>query len=185
MFDYKRRWEISIHESAHLVIGLLLAANSDEKAAAILLSQDGGVAPLPTSLSEFNLAVAVAAGPQAEELLRFAPVPDRQPDAPADVSDLRTFPKTPTGQESKATESKSDSVRIAEYCIAGCSSRPWKWLQNYDSVVGDSRWKVLEHESLILAVAERVFRNGCWLGSRDDLNSIENNRPATDSPVAV
>ncbi|NLF09678.1 MAG: hypothetical protein GX594_17105 [Pirellulaceae bacterium] len=184
--DLQTRWRVSIHESGHLAVGLLLAADPSERAAAIIESRAGdGCAPIPKSLGHFDRMIAVASGPAADEMLEREPVPPLPVTRgrPVNVSSLPVFPDEPReGGEGTAKEkSDPDEVRIAEWCIEGCARRPWEWLRNHENITTEARRMVMEHRAAILAVAREVFRDGVWVGSRDDLDLLNFNAP-TDSP---
>ncbi|NLF10128.1 MAG: hypothetical protein GX594_19435 [Pirellulaceae bacterium] len=175
--DLQTRWHVSIHESGHLVAGLLLATDPTEKAAAIIGSNFGdGCAPLPTSLGRYGFILAVAAGPAADEMLEREPVPPMPVTRgrPVNVSSLPVFPDEPRKDREETAKEKSDpdEVRIAEWCIEGCARRPWEWLRNYENITAEARRMVMEHRASILTIAREVFRDGCWIGSSNDLRKI-------------
>ena len=187
MTDLQTRWTVSVHEAAHCTIGLLLATDPTEKAAAIIGSHFGdGCAPLPTSLGRYGFILAVAAGPAAVELFECEPAPPMPVTRgrPVNVSSLPVFPDEPReGGEGTAKEkSDPDEVRIAEWCIEGCARRPWEWLRNHENITTEARRMVTEHRAAILAVAREVFSDGVWVGGRDDLDLLNFNAP-TDSPT--
>ena len=172
MTDLQTRWHVSVHEAGHLVVGLLLAADPTEKAGAIVESHNGdGCAPIPKSLCRFDRMIAVAAGPAAAELF-WHELPPPLPTVAADVSALPVYPPMPLPEREKAEPPKvadSDAIVLARGCIENCERHPWRWVQNFTAFTTQARLLVLDNRAKVLAVATRVFREGCWLGSRNDL----------------
>ncbi|NLF09391.1 MAG: hypothetical protein GX594_15635 [Pirellulaceae bacterium] len=180
--DLQTRWHVSIHESGHLVAGLLLAADPTEKAGAIIESRAGdGCAPIPKSLDHFDRMIAVAAGLAAAELF-WHELPPPLPTVAADVSALPVYPPMPLTEREKAEPPKvadSDAIVLARGCIENCERHPWRWIQNYTTFTTQARLLLLDNRTKVLAVAREVFRDGVWTGNRNDLLNF--NAP-TDSP---
>jgi hypothetical protein len=171
-FDPLPRKLVSIHEAGHAVVGLVLAPDPTELGLAILTADHSGNAPLPTGLNQDGYIAAVAAGPIATALLkdRFQPQePEPKPEespVPLPVHPI----KLPDGSTATVPPgSVSDEVLIAQDCIKHVEGKPWRWIENYETLMEWVTHLVVKHAPLILAVAQKVYAEGRWIGSREDL----------------
>ena len=183
--NLKIRWHVAIHESAHLVVGLMLTADENSRAGAIITGHNGdGQAPLPT-LCRYDFLITTAAGSIATELLENSPVPQLPERVTADISSLCVFPKKPLPDREPIEEPEvdSDEVVIALACIEGCQKRPWEWVRNYTNYTSEARRLVCENREAILKVASKVFCAGYWIGNRKTLELFLENQ--TTHPAAV
>jgi hypothetical protein len=167
----------ALHESGHVVVGLVLCNDPTATAAAILESAGNGIAIQPREICAEASAAVIAAGSVAEELLldQFCP---REPEPVANTVSLPTFPPPapPTGAGGTPEASRDvvgDAIALAQHCIAdGRAAHPWKWLREHADVMNHARAEVLRHRAAILAVAENIYLEGFWTGTRNDIETL-------------
>lgn len=163
--DRQERWTVAIHESGHIVAGYVLGATLYS---AEIVNHCGAASY--NGLCRFDDAMAIAAGPAAEEAFADVPPPATDP-APVDLPQLaqRRAAGAPPHSTILATNPLgiwvSDARRLAEWATYGIEDEPERWAGRvYASRVYGDRI-VRDHAELVLKVARELFHRGLLLAA--------------------
>ena len=149
------RWRTCLHEAGHAVAGQALstrpvkAAVYDDNLGAAYLDFSG----VPRTFEE---ALAVAAGPAAEELAELHAPPQATPPVALAVA----YPERTGPLMAQLRESLSDTVAIARWCIGGIENQPDRWAKRPCWIHREARFFVSQHQHEIVEVAKRLFGTG-------------------------
>lgn len=166
--ERQERWRLSVHESAHLVVSLVLAEEGCLQpglVGAFLLPGGGLSYPAWKDFSKLDTAIVSAAGPASSPIARkyrpprgeVAPISAVNP--PEGIS-VGTF----SGIAADHAGGIPDAELVKVYCTS-TNSGPTAWAGRWRMVHAMTRKILREHRQEILAIARALFRSGAVLPS--------------------
>ena len=123
-----RRWKTCLHEAGHAVAGFRLLKRT-VKAAVYEAGVGAAYLDIEAAIPRtFEEALAIAAGPAAEELAEHHAPPQVSPPPPPLTS---THPHVIAPLVAQLRQSPRDAVAIAHWCIGGIEEAPERWTNRF------------------------------------------------------
>ena len=174
--DRRTRWAVSLHEGAHVLVGMLY---DPEAVRSAQLTPDGrrGLALVPGGLSDRQAAIFAAAGAAGERYAIRWPVPRSKP------RKVTTEPRTVAAMREQAVAETfgdhardyftrrghvSDNEHVGFYAVKLHPSDPSEWEGDARRVQADALRLVRRHKVMLRTIATELFREGYYFVESSD-----------------
>ena len=186
--DRQTRWQVALHEAAHVLVGLLFAPEAMQSAQ---LTPDGkrGLALVPGGLSDRQSAIFAAAGAAGERYASRWPVPRMKPrkvtSEPRTVEAIRQKAIAETFTDHAAEFFKkrgilTDAEHVGIYCVKLHPDSPNEWPGDVRRVQADALRLVRRHKVMLRAIATELFREGYYFVESSDPANLHTEHQKTE-----